>query len=196
MQYNYIVGQTPLDEEEKLGLIPSLITRSDLDKWEQENIIEARKWLVNQSILSKYDIFREAFLLTLHQRMFKHVWKWAGSLRKSNKNIGVEYYEIPLQLRLLLDDSKFWLENKSYDITDLAIIFHHRLVKIHLFANGNGRHSRFIADAIIAKYNGNILSWGSNSDLTKSDEIRKRYIAALQDADHGNYEPLLEFARS
>ncbi len=196
MQYNYIIGQTPIDEEEKLGLIPPLVTRLDLDKSEQANITEARKWLMNQNILSKYDIFREAFLLNLHQRMFKYVWKWAGNLRKSNKNIGVEYYEIPLHLRQLLDDTKFWLENNSYTSTELAIIFHHRLVKIHLFANGNGRHSRLMADAIIAKYDGQKLSWGSNSDLTKPDEIRNRYIAALREADKRNYEPLLDFARS
>lgn len=196
MQYSYIIGQTPLDEEEKQGLIPSLITRSDLDKWEQENILEARKWLVNQSILTKYEIFREPFILDLHKRMFKQVWKWAGNFRKSNKNIGAEYFQIPQELRILLDDTKYWLENKTYNITDLAIIFHHRLVKIHLFANGNGRHSRLMADSIIIKYEGETLSWGSNSDLTKPDEIRKRYISALREADHGNYEPLLEFAKS
>ncbi len=196
MQYTYIAGQTPLDEDEKLGLIPSLITRSDLDKWEQENILEARKWLVNQSILTKYEIFREPFILDLHKRMFKHVWKWAGNFRKSNKNIGVEYFLISQELRLLLDDTKYWLENDTYNIADLAIIFHHRLVKIHLFANGNGRHSRLMADIIIIKYKGEPLSWGSNSDLTKPDEIRKCYIVALKEADRGNYESLLEFARS
>lgn len=97
---------------------------------------------------------------------------------------------------MLLDYTKYWLENKTYNVTDLAIIFHHRLVKIHLFANGNGRHSRLMADSIIIKYKGEALSWGSNSDLTKPDEIRKRYIVALKEADRENYEDLLEFARS
>jgi len=196
MQYYYINGQTPLNEDEKLGLIPSLITRADLDKWEQENILEARKWLVNQSIFSKYDILREAFILNLHTKMFSHVWKWAGNFRKSNKNIGVEYYKIPLHFRELLNDARFWLENDSYSTTDLAVVFHHRLVKIHLFANGNGRHARLMADAIIAKYNGQKLSWGGKSDLTKPDKIRKRYILALREADNGNYEPIFEFVRS
>lgn len=85
MQYQYIIGQTPLDEEEKLGLISSLITRSDLDQWEQENILEALKWLINQSIFSKYEIFKEGFILNLHKRMFRHIWKWAGNFRKSKK---------------------------------------------------------------------------------------------------------------
>lgn len=183
MEYHYILGQTPVDEEEKLGLIPSIITRTDLDIWEQENILEARNWLINNAILSKYDIFREVFILNLHKRMFNHVWKWAGNYRKSNKNIGIEYYEIPFHLRQLLDDARFWIENHTYNIADLATIFHHRLVKIHLFANGNGRHARLMADAIITKYKGQNLSWGNQSDLTKPDEIRKRYIAALREAD-------------
>lgn len=196
MQYNYISGQTPLDEEEKLALIPTLVMRSDLDQWEQENILEARKWLINKSLLSKSDIFNESFILNLHKRMFKHVWKWAGTIRKSNKNIGVEYYEIPTQLRILLDDVKFWIENQTYNFTDLAIIFHHRLVKIHLFPNGNGRHARLMADGIILKYKGQFLGWGGNYNLTEPDEIRKRYIMALREADRGNYQPILEFARS
>lgn len=196
MQYNYITGQTPLSEEEKLGLIPTLVMRSDLDHWEQENILEARKWLIKQSILSKSDIFQESFILNLHKRMFKHVWKWAGTIRKSNKNIGVEYYEIPIQLHILLDDAKFWLENQTYSFTDLAIIFHHRLVKIHLFPNGNGRHARLMADSIILRYKGQPLSWGGNYNLIEPDEIRKRYIIALREADRGNYMPILEFAKS
>lgn len=196
MLYQYIAGQTPLDEEEKRGLIPSLITRADLDKWEQENIIAARSWLINKRILSKQDIFSDNFLISLHKRMFAQVWKWAGKFRKTNKNIGIEFYQIPIELRLLLDDAKFWQENSTYSLPDLAVIFHHRLVKIHLFANGNGRHARLAADAIIIKNACKPLSWGGNSDLNKPDEIRKNYIAALKKADGGDYTDLIEFANS
>ena len=128
--------------------------------------------------------------------MFKHVWKWAGKFRKTNKNIGVEYYMISTELRKLLGDADYWLKNNTYSIQDIAIIFHHRLVKIHLFANGNGRHARFVADAIIAKYNSENLSWGRNSDLTKPDDVRKKYITALKEADKGDYEALIRFAKS
>ena len=196
MLYQYIAGQTPLDEEEKQGLIPSLITRADLDKWEQENIIAARGWLINKRILSKQDIFSEDFLISLHKRMFSQVWKWAGKFRKTNKNIGIEFYQIPTELRLLLDDAKFWQENNTYSLQDLAVIFHHRLVKIHLFANGNGRHARLVADAIIIKNACKPLSWGGKSDLNKPDEIRKNYISALKKADGGDYADLIEFANS
>ena len=196
INYHYIEGQTPLDEDEKRDLIPTLITREDLDAFEQENILEARKWIMQKSVLAKQDIFTEKFILNLHKRMYGYVWKWAGTYRKSNKNIGIEYYLVPTELCQLLDDATYWLENETYSITDLAIIFHHRLVKIHLFPNGNGRHARLCADVIVAKYGGDKLTWGGNSDLTKPDDIRKRYIAALREADNFNYEPLLAFARS
>lgn len=196
MQYHYIAGQTPLDEEEKRDLIPSLVTREDLDAFEQENILEARKWVMQKATLAKLDVFTEKFLITLHKRMYGHVWKWAGRFRKSNKNIGVDRIYITTELHQLLGDAQYWLEHKTYPISDLAVIFHHRLVKIHLFPNGNGRHARMCADVIVAKFGGEKLSWGGNSDLTKPDEIRTRYIAALREADAGNYEPILAFARS
>jgi Fic-DOC domain mobile mystery protein B len=196
MQYHYIAGQTPLDEEEKRDLIPSLVTREDLDAFEQENILEARKWVMQKSVLSKLDVFSEKFLLNLHKRMYGHVWKWAGTFRKTNKNIGVDKIYLATELHTLLGDAQYWLEYQTYPISDLAVIFHHRLVKIHLFPNGNGRHARMCADVIVAKFGGEKLSWGGNSDLTKPDEIRTRYIAALREADGGNYEPLLAFARS
>ncbi|MBM3602391.1 MAG: mobile mystery protein B [Alphaproteobacteria bacterium] len=196
MQYHYIAGQTPLDEEEKRALIPSLVTREDLNAFEQENILLARQWVVQKTTLNKMDVWTEKFLLNLHKRMFGHVWRWAGTFRKTNKNIGVDRLFIATELHQLIGDAQYWLDHQTYPISDLAVIFHHRLVKIHLFPNGNGRHARLCADVIVAKFDGGKLSWGGNLDLTKPDDLRNRYIAALRDADVGNYEPLLAFARS
>jgi Fic-DOC domain mobile mystery protein B len=194
MIYQYVAGQTPLDEMEKLDIIPNIIIREDLDRFEQENIIDAREWVIQKSVLSRHHIFTEKFLSMLHKRMYGQVWKWAGSYRKSNKNIGVHYYLISIELHKLLDDANYWLEHNIYPADQLAIIFHHRLVKIHLFPNGNGRHARLCADAIIAKYGGQKLTWGGSTHLTKPDKIRKDYIAALQEADRGNYMPIIEFS--
>jgi len=196
VNYSYILGQTPLDEDEKHDLIPSIINRKDLDKFEQENILEARQWAMQKSVLARHDIFSEKFILELHKRMYGYVWKWAGNYRKSNKNIGVNYYQIPIELHKLLGDATFWSKNKTYSVANLAIIFHHRLVKIHLFPNGNGRHARLYADIIVAKYGGKKLTWGGNSDFAKPDEIRKRYIAALRQADRGDYQAIINFAKS
>ena len=196
MEYEYIPGQTPLDEEEKEDLIPIALTRADLDRFEQENILEARQWVMQKSVLARQEVFTEQFLLNLHQRMFGQVWKWAGSYRRSNKNIGVDYYQIPTDLRILLGDAAYWLEHETYAITDLAVIFHYRLVKIHLFPNGNGRHARLVADVISAKYGGEELSWGGKVDLAAASDTRKAYIAALVKADGGDYAPIIAFAKS
>ena len=197
VQYHYIEAQTPLDEEEKRYLIPAILTREDLDRFEQENILEARRWVMRKSVLaSKQGVFTEKFILDLHRRMYGRVWKWAGQYRKSNKNIGVDYSLVRTEFRKLLDDAAYWLEHNTYSIAELAVIFHYRLVKIHLFPNGNGRHARLFADVIVAKYGGEKLTWGSNADLTTPDEVRKRYIAALHEADAGSYDSLISFAKS
>lgn len=196
MELGYLDGQTPLDEEEKIDLIPTILTRADLDRFEQENIIEARKWVMQQSVLARQGIFTEGFLLRLHKRMFGQVWKWAGAYRKTNKNIGVDHFRIQTELHKLLGDSLYWLEHQTYDATDLAIIFHHRLVQIHLFPNGNGRHARLCADAICNKYKGKALTWGGRANLMTEGETRKAYISALKEADKGVYNPLLAFAKS
>jgi len=194
IKYFYKEGQTPLDDLEKKDLLLSIIDHKELDIFEQENILEAHDWIMKNSVLSKQDIFTEEFLLKLHKKMYRHVWKWAGKYRKTNKNIGVEYFEIPIELHKLLEDTKYWLKNKTYTINELAVIFHHRLVKIHLFSNGNGRHARLCADVIIAKCNGDKLTWSSNNiDLNKVSDLRKAYISALKEADQGNYNPLFKF---
>ena len=152
INYYHQAGQNPIDEEEKLALIPSLSNLEELNNWEQENIIDARKWVLSNAVLNRNDLFDIKFLNKLHQKMFSQTWKWAGKLRKSNKNIGCDYHQILIHLKTLNDDAKFWLKNSTYSIDQLALAYHHRLVKIHLFPNGNGRHSLLVADCIIKKY--------------------------------------------
>lgn len=128
--------------------------------------------------------------------MLGGVWEWAGTFRKSNKNIGVDKYQIPTELRTLLDDCKFWIENKTYGEDEIAVRFKHRIVSIHCFVNGNGRHSRLMADIVIEQVFGReVFTWGSTS-LIQSGEFRSTYLQALRAADNGNYAPLLKFARS
>lgn len=197
IQYLYTEGQTQLEEEEKIHLVPAILTREDLNRFERENILEARRWVMRKSVLaSKRDIFTERFILNLHKRMYGRVWKWAGQYRKSDKNIGIDYSLVRTELRKLLDDTVYWLEHDTYGVAELAVIFHHRLVKIHLFPNGNGRHARLFADVIVAKYGGEKLTWGSKAELAAPDNIRNRYVAALREADAGSYDSLISFAKS
>ena len=147
----YIDGQTPLDDDEQEGLlITTISTRGELDEFEQLNIEEAIIWSLRRSFKLE-DVFTESFITTLHIQMYGNVWKWAGEFRKSNKNIGVDKFEISVELNKLLNDTIYWIENKVFEPDEIAIRFKHRLVSIHCFPNGNGRHSRLIADIIIEK---------------------------------------------
>ncbi len=192
----YIEGQTPLDDDEQEGLlITTITTRGELDEFEQLNIEEAIIWSLRRSFKLE-DVFTESLIKTLHIKMYGNVWQWAGEFRKSNKNIGVDKFEISVELNKLLNDTIYWIENKVFEPDEIAIRFKHRLVSIHCFPNGNGRHSRLIADIIIEKiFKLKVFSWGANN-LTHASEARKKYIHALRAADRGNYKTLLQFARS
>ena len=193
---NFQYGQTPLDEEEIQGLLlPTIATHGELDEFEQQNIEQAVLWAMGRAFKSKV-VFSEDFVRMIHKRMFKNVWAWAGEFRKTNKNIGVDYWQIPVELRSLLEDVKYWYEHHAFSPDEIAIRFKHRIVCIHCFANGNGRHSRLIADIIVEKiYNEPVFTWGS-AKLLKKGEARLLYLQALKEADKGNYSLLLAFARS
>jgi len=196
LELSYIPGQTPLSEEEKEGLLVKTISnRSELDEFEQLNIERAVEWTLKRKF--KLDkILSETFIKDVHKRMLGDVWSWAGTFRKSDKNLGVDWSQISIRLRNLLDDCQFWIDNNTYNKDEIAIRFKHRLVSIHPFPNGNGRHSRLMADILISDgLNKDIFSWG-NSSLVKSDETRTLYISALVEADKRNINPLHSFARS
>ena len=196
LDFEYINGQTPLDEDEKEGLlIPAIATRGELDEFEQQNIEHAIQWTLTRNFM-KQKIFSESFIKDVHKRMYKDVWKWAGEFRKTNKNIGVDKWSISIELKKLLDDANFWVENETYTPDEIAIRFKHRLVSIHCFPNGNGRHSRLIADIIIEKiFQKPVFTWGT-ANLTREGDARTEYIKAIKAADLGDYSLLLAFARS
>ncbi|MFT5097921.1 MAG: Fic-DOC domain mobile mystery protein B [Planctomycetaceae bacterium] len=185
-------ASTPLSPEEQEGLIPSYITlHSELNEAEQANILEAEDW----AFARRRDILLETFLVNLHNKMFSHVWKWAGSFRQTGKNIGIDTYLIPIELRQLLDDARFWVENKTYPSDEIAARFHHRLVWLHLFPNGNGRHAHTATDLLLVSMDEPRFTWG-RENLVDANETRIAYIAALRDAGKHYCEPLLEFVRT
>lgn len=185
-------GATELSPEEREGLIPSYITtRAELNEAEQGNIVEAREWAFGR----KRDVLDEGFLKKLHARMVGKVWKWAGEYRTSGKNIGIDAYQIPEELRKLLDDVRYWIEHETYPADEIAARFHHRLTYIHCYPNGNGRHARLATDLLLTGMGEKPFTWG-NADLVDAGETRARYIAALRAADKHDIEPLIAFVRS
>lgn len=196
LDLDYRDGQTPLDEDEKEGLlIPTIATRGELDEFEQKNIEQAIQWTLGRSFKPE-QIFTEEFICMLHKRMYADVWIWAGHFRKSNKNIGVDKWQITTALKYLLDDAKYWYEKNIYPPDEMAVRFKHRLVSIHCFSNGNGRHSRLLGDIIIEKiYDKPLFSWGT-TNLYSEGDVRATYLKAVKAADKGDYSLLMSFARS
>lgn len=185
-------ANTPLEPEEREQLIPTYITtRAELNEVEQIGIVDADRWAFSR----RFDVLGEAFLCQLHKRMFKDVWRWAGQFRTTARNIGIDAYRIPMELRQLVEDARFWVDNEAYDPDEVAIRFHHRLVAIHPFPNGNGRHGRLAADRLAKQLARPRFTWGS-ANLSEPDQLRQEYVAALREADNHNIERLLAFARS
>lgn len=190
------LGSTTLSEEEKEGLlIPTVILRRDLDRFEQANIQEARLFYANNSRNVDWLLSREG-VRAVHRRMFNQVWSWAGTYRKTGKNIGVLPERIQVDLEALLADTQFWIENQVYPPEEICVRFKHRIVFIHCFPNGNGRHARYMADLLISKaFDLPMFSWGGDI-LGRNPDLRRTYISALRKADDGDIGPLLAFARS
>jgi Fic-DOC domain mobile mystery protein B len=188
----YPEGATPLDPDEMEGLkFRHVTTRGELDELEQVNIESGLIWLSRQ----RQDVLTDSFAVNLHKRLFGEVWIWAGTLRRTEKNIGIDPLQIGVQLRMLMDGARYWADNKTFDPIEAAIRLHHRMVFIHPFPNGNGRHARIMADTILTQvYGVTPIDWAGGHDLQKMNDRRKSYIAALRAADRGDMVPLLAFA--
>lgn len=183
---------TPLTPAERQDLIPTYITlRSELNELEQKNIAAAVRWAFARRKVAT----RESFLKSLHHRMFNQVWRWAGKYRNTERNLGVKPHLIEIELRNALDDVRYWIEHKSYPHDEIAVRFHHRLVSVHPFPNGNGRWSRLATDVLIAQLGGKRFTWGG-ADLRAASSARNLYIAALKASDNHDLRPLIAFARS
>lgn len=193
-EFNEQDGQTALDPDETAGLLPRHIeTVGALNDWEQENILLASKWLQR---VKRPGVLTEGFCRDLHRRMFNKTWAWAGTFRRSNKNIGCEWSMVAVKLSQVLGNAQYWVDNETYPPDELVARFHHALVWVHPFPNGNGRHSRMMADALLKQLGQNAFSWGGGGDLVSASEVRARYLAALRAADKGDFSELLVFVRS
>ena len=186
-------GTTPLDADEAVGLIEADIkNREELDTWEWSNITRAEQWAFSRR---HPDLLSPDFIRTLHRRMFGETWRWAGRYRTTDKNIGIASEHIATAVHDLCADVRTQLDGHVYGIDEIAARFSHRLVWIHPFVNGNGRHARMLADLFLVDNSAPRFTWGSG-DLRHSDGARQRYLSALRRADAGDFAPLLAFVRS
>lgn len=185
-------GHTELTDEDRDGLIPTYIsTRGELYEAEQKSIAEAllRKAPTDRQVL------HDKYLRELHKSMFGQVWKWAGKYRPRETNIGIEPNAIASEVRKLTQDTAAWIEYEAYEQLEIVVRFHHRLIQIHPFPNGNGRFGRVAADMLSVALGGENLSWGSDLDVDTA-KLRHRYLRALHTSDKGDMSQLMDFASS
>lgn len=192
VELEYPEGATPLDPDELGGLrFRHVKTQGQLNELEQANISSGMRWLAR---MRRKDILTDDFALELHRRLFGDVWDWAGEFRTTEKNIGVDPIQIAVQLRALMDDARYWVEHNTYAPIEAAVRLHHRLVLIHPFSNGNGRHARILADVVLERvYETTPIDWTAGVDLQHMNDRRKAYIIALKAADNHDIGPLLAF---
>ena len=193
MNFDYAPGATPLDPDEAAGLIPRhIVNHSQLNEWELVNIVKGEQWAFGRK---HANLMSSDFIRKLHKHMFGATWRWAGTFRTTEKNIGIDPGRIQPALLDLCADVKTQIEFRSMPIDEIAARFSHRLVSIHPFANGNGRLSRTMADLLLVNLGSPRFSWGAAS-LVSDGGARQRYLNALRAADAKNYSLLLEFVRS
>jgi Fic-DOC domain mobile mystery protein B len=189
-------GQAPVTETEKARLLPSLSTRAQLDEIEKLGIHAARVWAMKDAVLQRTDLLSEEFVRVLHRKMFGRIWRGAGEYRTTARDPGWEAHRIPEGIRMFLDDAEGWLRFSTYPVHEAAVRLHHRLVSIHPWSNGNGRHARLLADIVVASHGEEPLTWGAHAVSAETGSARERYIRATLAADSGDFGALLAFARS
>lgn len=186
-----VPGATPIDDIS--DLIPTHITtRSELNEWEAANILKAVQKYLTAKKRRAIDI---DWLKKVHKDMFDETWKWAGKFRKSNFNLGSDWHNIQEEMAKLIGDLNYWrTQTGELGEFEQSVWLHHRLVKIHPFVNGNGRHARLVADCFLYSHGHKLPIW-PDKQLIDASEVRKEYITALQAADKGDYGLLESFTR-
>jgi Fic-DOC domain mobile mystery protein B len=183
-------AQSPITAEEQARLLPSLSSRAQLNEIERLNINAARVWAMRGAVLQRGDILTEPFSRGLHRRMFAGIWRGAGRYRTTERNPGWEPHRIAEGVGMFLDDAEGWLRFSTYPVREAAVRLHQRLVSIHPWSDGNGRHARLMADIVVASHGEKPLTWGSR----EPESARGRYADALRAAESGEMAPLIEFA--
>lgn len=160
------------------------------DHLEAKNHTEALAFLYDLIDKDKKHTLSEQLIRSLHQLIVSDTDKeWAGRYRNSAVMItGADYtppeaMEVPKLMRQLIEWTR--KEKQKLRPVELAAIFHHKLVHIHPFFDGNGRTARLAMNIFL-------LQAGFPLAIVLKND-RKKYYRMLSMADKGNYEPLVRF---
>ena len=179
-------GETPIDPQEAGALKQrSIKTQSELNIAEAMSIARAE---LQFSFDDRHRTLEIEWLVGLHRKMFGEVWSWAGQLRRTQRNIGVDFTMVRIELVQLLENARAQLDS-GLDRELVATYFHHGLLFVHPFPNGNGRWARRVTEAQCDGFGIRPPTWISLAP-SEVPEFRARYLDALREGDRGDLAKL------
>jgi Fic family protein len=139
------------------------------------------------SIVNTDYVFRSIDILTLHGLVLRSIEDdFAGRLRNGGVRISGANFVPPNANKVsdLLDELMTFINTNPLGLNDieLATVFHHKLVWIHPFFDGNGRTVRLAMNLLLMRCG------FPPAIILKND--RKKYYEALNQANGGNYQKL------
>ena len=181
-------GETPLPEDELASLLPDVVrilgepvTRAavfDLEQGVQEQVAEELLTAALGGSLQPSELLTDYFLKDLHARLYGYIWTWAGKWRTHDVNIGVAYPQIAVDLRNSLNTILYrWENTDDWTPHELGVVAHAETVRIHPFADGNGRTTRLLADLVYvaAQDSDPVLQYDWNVDKVSYINLLRRY---------------------
>jgi len=185
---NSIEGNTLTLQETKMIIEDGMTIKgkSLREHFEAVNHQDAIEYV--ESLVAKSHFLRASDVLDVHGLVLLRIEKeFAGRYRNAGVRIAGANFVPPnaLKVDVLMEDLIHWVnaENNPLNIIIKASIFHHRLVWIHPFFDGNGRTTRLIFNLLLMK------AGFPPAIILKND--RKKYYDALNKANRGDYAKLL-----
>jgi fido (protein-threonine AMPylation protein) len=181
-------GETPFPHDELMALLPDVVevletpvSRAavyDLEQAVQEQVSEELLTAAFNGSLSLDELLTDYFVRDLHERLYGDIWSWAGRWRQRDVNIGVDPRQIAVELRSALDNIRYrWEHTDDWTARELGLTTHAETVRVHPFADGNGRTTRLLADLVFITAQ-DPAEFPYNWDLDK-----RRYIELLRSFD-------------
>ena len=140
------------------------------------------------SIINDDYVLRSIDILSLHALVLRSIEEdFAGRIRNGGVRISGANFVPPNANKVsdLLDELIDFVNTNPLKMNDieLAAIFHHKLVWIHPFFDGNGRTVRLSMNLLLMRCG------FPPAIILKND--RKKYYEALNQANNGNYQKLM-----
>ena len=183
---NSIEGNTLTLQETKMVIEEGFTIKgkSLREHFEAVNHQEAIEYV--ESLLSDNYQLKETDIMEIHALVLQKIEKdFAGRFRTSGVRISGANFVPPNALKIseLIAELIGWVNTSDIDILLKVAIFHHRMVWIHPFFDGNGRTTRLLFNLLLMQ------EGFPPAIILKND--RKKYYDALNQANQEDYSKLV-----